>query len=811
METKHVHISQKHQAETTCYHCSNTCELEVVVHQEKSFCCTGCRSVFQILKEANLCDYYSIEAHAGVFTTEVEKGKFDYLEDANTLAKLVDFQNDSTISVTFRVPQIHCYSCLWLLEHFHHLHNGIVLSEVNYMKKELSLSFLKSKTTLKEVVIKLASIGYEPQIEPKGTQNTSDLKNKRLLTQIGVAGFGFGNIMFMSFPEYFTGGEGIPTDLYQYFGWVSLLLATLVVVISAKDYLSSALLSVRHGRVNLDVPISLGILTIYVYSCFEIFVWGGFGYLDSLSGLVFFLLLGKLFQSKTFDQFNFERDYTSYFPLSVQKLDSKGNQTTLPVGHLKIGDTILVRSQEIIPADGVLLSGTASIDYSFVTGESLPETQSQNALLYAGGKVKGAAIEVLISSIPSQSYLTKLWNQTSTDGHSKIHVLSDKVAKYFTLAVLLIAFGAGAYWFVQDAQLGIKVFASILIIACPCALALAIPLSYGNALRILGGRGFYLKNTHVVEHLSSIDILIFDKTGTLTTKSGEVTLHGKLSLTEQQVFTALLKNSMHPLCAPILEYMGGAEPVQLSHYQEAAGQGIQATHQGQVFRAGSAEWVSGPVGDQRSAQVHLSVQGNYRGYFQVQNKYRSGLASMFDALKVHWQLMVLSGDNPSEEHRLKSLFGIENLWFLQTPHSKKQKVEELQNTHQKVMMIGDGLNDAGALLAADVGVAITDSSVGFTPASDVILSATHLHQLDQFLAFCKAARWVVFACFGVSLLYNFVGLYFAVRGELSPLISAILMPISSVSVLFLSLGLSQYAEHKVFNDPPQNPTSNQLT
>lgn len=605
METKDLLIENKHQAEATCYHCGNLCEQDVVVHEEKSFCCTGCRSVFQILKEANLCDYYSIEANAGVFTTEVEKGKFDYLDDANTLAKLVDFQNDTTISVTFTVPQIHCYSCLWLLELFHNLHKGIIQSKVNYMKKELSLSFLKSETTLKEVVIKLATIGYEPQIEPKGTQKTSLLKNKRLLTQIGVAGFGFGNIMFMSFPEYFTGGEGIPVDLYQYFGWVNLLLATIVLVISARDYLSSAWLSVRYGRVNLDVPISLGILTIYVYSCCEIFFLGGFGYFDSLSGLVFFLLLGKLFQSKTFDQFNFERDYKSYFPLSVLKIDAQGNQTTVPVGELEIGDTVFVRSEEIIPADGVLLSGTASIDYSFVTGESLPEIQTHNALLYAGGKVKGTAIEVLISSIPSQSYLTKLWNQSSTDEHSRIHVLSDRVAKYFTLVILLIAFGAGAYWFMHNAEVGIKVFASILIIACPCALALAIPLSYGNALRILGGRGFYLKNTHVVEHLSSIDTLIFDKTGTLTTKNGEVTFHGELSSTENQVFSALLKNSMHPLCAPIVEFMGGVEPVQLNQYQEVAGKGVQGMHDHQGFKAGSAEWVIGQLGEQSSTQVHL--------------------------------------------------------------------------------------------------------------------------------------------------------------------------------------------------------------
>lgn len=785
---------------TTCYHCGNTCDDEIITHEEKDFCCTGCRSVYLLLLNNDLCDYYAIENHPGVFTEKIDNEKFDYLNDTKVLSDIVDFQNKDKVSVTFIIPQIHCYSCLWLLEMLHKIHLGITKSKVNYMNKELSLTFLKKETKLSQVVAKLASIGYEPRIDLKSSSGKRTT-NKKLLIQLGVSGFGFGNIMFMSFPEYFTGGKGIAPDLYQYFGLVNLFLATIILSVAARDYFTSAWRSIQFKRINLDVPIALGIFTIYTSSTIEVLSKSGFGYFDSMSGLIFFLLLGKLFQSKTFEQFNFERDYKAYFPLSVQKIASKDKKTTVPLHDLRIGDVLFIRNEEIIPADGVLVSKQASIDYSFVTGESAPEQSNKEALVYAGGKVKGAAVEIVISNLPSQSYLTKLWNNSSETVNTKINSLSDQVGQWFTVAVLFLAFISAGYWFFIDVATSIRVFTSILIIACPCALALAIPITYGNTLRILGNKGFYLKNAFIVEQLSALSTLIFDKTGTLThADQGDVQFSGTLSETEKIHVSSLLSNSIHPLSNKVWHFLNTEKQVDVSHYQEKEGEGIIGLIEGNQIRIGSYHWVAGKHTNDKSlsSEVHVTINDEYRGLFKVKNMYRKGLSTLFKQLLSTYTLEVLSGDNNSEQQRLHEISGIPNIKFNQTPFSKKDRILELKKSGNEVMMIGDGLNDAGALLAANVGVAITDTSVGFTPASDVILEANHLTRLPLFLAFSKKAIKVVYACFTLSLCYNVVGLFFAVRGELSPIVSAILMPVSSVSVLLLSLGLLKMYEKKLF-------------
>ena len=731
-----------------CFHCGLTIENQVINFDEKQFCCQGCKEVYHLLAQNDLCQYYSIEAHAGT-SPNLDIAKWAYLDNAEVITELLDFQQDDFAKVRFHVPQVHCSSCIFLLENLHKFKKGIQHSTINFPRKEVSISFDPQTVSLKEIVILLASIGYEPSItlqnmsaeKPKNTQ-------KRILYQLGIAGFAFGNIMLLSFPEYFADAATVQAELGQLFSMVSLVLATPVFLYSDQDYFISAYHALRKRMLNIDVPISLGIVVLYFYSIYQIFGLQTGSYLDSFTGLVFFLLIGKLFQRKTYETLSFERDYKSYFPISVSRKNTDNQYVTSPVTQIQKGDSILIRNQELIPADSILLGGSAFIDYSFVTGESVPVAKKTGDLIYAGGRQVGESIELEVVKAVSQSYLTQLWNneafQKTQD--SKIETLSNRFSYYFTPVILLISFGTFIFWLPQSVETAIYTFCSVLIVACPCASALASPFTLGNAIRILGKRHFYLKNTSVIESLARTNAFVFDKTGTLTDMhEAQVSYTGiELQTTDKQLVTKILQNSLHPLSQKIANFLGNTEnnrTSKIDFFQELAGKGIEAKIGETMIRLGSQKWVAPDIEileKSPKTRVFLSIDSQYIGYFTVENVYRAGIKKLIEKLKKTNRLFVLSGDNSSEKENLEEMFGKESeMQFGQTPQDKMLFIKDLQTKKWHTAMLGDGLNDAGALQQSQVGIAVTDNITHFTPASDAILEAVELPNLDRFVRFAK--------------------------------------------------------------------------
>ena len=396
-----------------CYHCGDSCPDNLISIDDKFFCCNGCKTVYEILNENQLCNYYNLDQTPGISPKINVVRKFDYLNDETILNQLIDFKNENITAVTFNIPQMHCSSCIWLLENLFKINPSINQSKVDFLKKTLNLKFYNQKISLKEVVELLASLGYEPQIQLDNLdkKSNSNKLNRKLLIKIGIAGFCFGNIMLISFPEYLSIN---PSEVFfrKFFGHLNLLLALPVFFYSASDYFLSAYKGLKKKIINIDFPISLGIAVLFFRSAYEVLTYTGAGYFDSLSGLVFFLLLGKLFQNKTYDALNFERDYKSYFPIAVT-LKNGMEEKSIPLSNLKVGDRILIRNNEIIPADSILFNGDGFIDYSFVTGESKPVEKVSGELIYAGGRQAGGLLELEVIKEVSQSYLTQLWNNDS--------------------------------------------------------------------------------------------------------------------------------------------------------------------------------------------------------------------------------------------------------------------------------------------------------------------------------------------------------------------------------------------------------------
>jgi Cu+-exporting ATPase len=790
-------VKNIHQA-SSCYHCGQPCN-EVHRFDDKAFCCYGCKTVFEILRANDLCEYYSLDEKAGISIKQVGNESFGYLDEKNIRKKIIEFDSATFSKITFSVPAIHCISCIWLLENLQKINPSIVRSEVNFPRKTVTIEFNPQVVKLSYIAGLLGSLGYTPQINLDSQQKKKTV-DKSLVLKLAVAGFCFGNVMLFSFPEY-LGIDQADHTLMRVFSWLNLILSIPVFFYSAIDYLRSALKSFRQKQINIDVPIAAGLIALFFRSSYDIISVTGPGYLDSFTGLVFFLLIGRWFQGKTYESLAFDRDFTSYFPLAVSKLVDDQWKPVV-IYDLQQGDEIRIRNMEIVPTDSVLLDESAYIDYSFVTGESKPVLAKQAETVYAGGRLIGSPVRLLVNKKTSQSHLTSLWNHEAFKkvSENQYQKIIDSAARRFTWVVMGLAVVTAVYWQTTRPEEMWLVLTSVLMVACPCALALAAPFTYGSMLRVFGKHQLYLKNADVIERMAAVSAVVFDKTGTITHgKLPDVSWVGDLEDRDLMAVKILTGSSAHPLSVLVHQHLKQQSFKAIENFKELPGKGIEGQVDGRFYKIGSAAWVGYLKEiDSEASRVFVSVDEEVKGYFQIRIAVRKNLKDMLSRLGATCKAL-LSGDNDADRNTMKGVFGSPvQLLFNQSPHDKLDFVRNLQNSGQKVMMVGDGLNDSGAFKQSDVGLAVTDDAGVFSPACDGILSGERLNDLDKFLSLAKSSSVILKTAFVISFLYNAIALSFAVTGNLTPLVAAILMPISSVSVVgFSTLAVNYVARLKL--------------
>lgn len=762
-----------------CRHCGEKVCEDTWSHESELFCCNGCLNVYLILSNNGLNQFYEMsEGVVGVRPSE--DGEFDYLNDI--VSSLALFESEDCVRVRFRIPSIHCISCVWLLEKLAHLQEGIRSSRVNFAKQEILINYDPREVRLSEVASLLQRLGYEPKLnlEDEGKEEKSEVRKD--LGKIAMAGFCCGNIMMMSFPAYF--GLQLDDSFARLFAYLNLFLCLPLVTYCSVDFWKAVPRFLNSRKISLDLPIAVGIGVLFSQTAFDVLSQSGEGYADSLGGFVFFLLLGRFFQKVSYKRLSFERDFKSFFPLSVRVL--QGSEAKLrPVQEVKAGDTLLIRSGELLPVDGEVIKGEAGMDYSFVTGESEPVRLVAGEKAFAGGRQKYGLLEIKAQSAVDSSYLASLWNdETFRDekvlGEAEI---SQKAGVAFTFVVPVLAIAAALYWgMTTDLHRGLEVFVAVLIVACPCALALSIPLAFGFSLRFLGKRGFFIKNANVIEKMAQADSFVFDKTGTLSRSDllSVKVIKDEMSEVDKQALFLLSSQSGHPKSLALQEeYAAFKSNHELYSFSEIVGQGIEAQICEDHYQIKAI-----------GAYTCLIKNERVIAEFDVRSAWRKNWQSALRSLKQ--KCCVLSGDQDRDRDYLqREMPAGSEIFFQQKPHDKLEKIREMKKYHKSVVMFGDGLNDSGALKEADVGVAIAENSQSFTPASDVIMHGDQMQNLGRIQNYMQWVMKLIRLSFGFSLLYNFTGLAFAVTGHLSPLTSAILMPLSSLTILFISaLGTS---------------------
>ena len=757
--------------ETLCSYCGSVCDNDLVLLDDKAYCCYGCATLNDVV--------------AKIKNAPVEVGiKYKQLDLSETFEQVVDYQNDKIYRIGISLPAIHCSSCIELLEDLPSFMEGILAANVNFEQRRCLVTATK-EVPLSFIAQLLDDIGYPPQISiSQKLKDAEKAISKTNLLKLAVAGFCFGNIMLFSMPHYF--GLAVANDPFfaRLFSYLSIVLSIPTLAYSGREYLISAYKALSAGKSHLNIPIAIGILSLFGWSLYEIISGVGIGYLDSLAGLIFFLLIGKWFQHKVYDQVYYHKNVQDFIPLVVRKF-SGDTEIWERLDSLSQGDTVLVKNEEIIPVNGVLNSGSGLIDYSFITGEALAERATIGDKVYAGGCQKAGEIAVLLSEKPS---VDKLWSTWNTEAKTKTFSTrwTDSISKYFTIAVILIALIAGLAWSFVGLSQALFVFSAVLIVACPCALALSAPFTYGNILRVFSSNNFFMKSADAISVLGEVEHVVLDKTGTITNKEAlEVNFVGdNLTYEHSQLIKTLANQSTHPLSRIVNQYLNSSSVLDLSSFQEATGKGIEAVINGKKVRLGSNSWVNASS-SMKGTAVYVSIDDEVIGHFRISTSYRSGLKGVLKKLSRFVNISVLSGDNDGEREKLLQLFpSFKSLRFNLKPYQKAKEINQIQ-VSERVLMLGDGLNDSSAIQAGDLGIAITENLNGFYPGSDAVLLSESFDKMPAFFELARYSKKILKWSLAFSLLYNVTGIAFAVAGLLTPIIAAILMPLSSISVVLL--------------------------
>ncbi|MDX1653003.1 MAG: heavy metal translocating P-type ATPase metal-binding domain-containing protein, partial [Brumimicrobium sp.] len=774
---------------TDCYHCGARVIGRPVLAHERSFCCTGCLSVFELLRAGGLEKFYEFNAKSGLKPEKNTTGKYTPLDVEEIFNDFISFQNDQLYIVTFFLPAIHCSSCVYLLENLQKLNRNILKSEANFTARTLKLTISKG-TKLSEIAELLEAIGYKPELRKNPGKNNS--YDKRLLLKLGVAGFAFGSVMLWTFPEY-LGLDETFEPFRNFTSYLSLAAALPVFFYSASEYLKSAWIAIRTKQLNLDIPIALGIIVLFAKSSASVLQHNGPGYMDSFTGFVFFLLIGKWFQSKTYRNMSFENDPKAYFPLGVHRVDLKeGTEDIVLIDKLEKGDHLRMRNEDIIPCDSILISDKATIDTSFITGEAELISVFKGERIYAGSKLIGKEILLEVEAETSSSKFAEIWNKQETRNKSFIQNRENELSRYFLIIVAGVSLSAAVYWYFRNPSLILEIVTAIWVVACPCALALSFPFVYGNALRKYGRNGLYFKNTAEVKKMEAIEHLVFDKTGTLTTDRSEGVYYSgeTLSSFEKGMIYEMTKQSAHPYSKSICHFIAPdiTRTTELEEYHETPGQGLYGKAvSGTVVKLGNASFTN-YEGSEDTGKTFIQVNGISKGYFYFQSKLREEIISTLKDLHQRYPITILSGDGERDRALFRDLPESIELIFHQNPTEKKKKIKEIQR-YQRVAFIADGLNDSEALKSAYLGISVAENEYRFTPSSDAIIKSDRIIHLKDYFKFASYTRTTLRTCLNFSLIYNTVGISFAFMGYVTPLFAAVLMPLSSVTVVFISTAM----------------------
>lgn len=800
--------SQIVHQENLCKHCG-----QALINKNNSFCCHGCETVYNIINNSGLSDYYNYRAVEGnkEFKPALESNlTYEFYEDPEFLRENVTKLQNDLASINLFVYGVQCTACAWLIEKLPSFCPGIISAELNYATSVCKVVYDSKLCSPKTIAISLSRLGYAPEPYKQSSEDAHRKNQHRLLLlQLGVAGFCAGNTMIIAVSLYQGFFSGISNDFKVFLHWISFALTLPVILFSAQAFFKSAFAALKLRIPHIDLPIALGILAGFFYSLYNV-IFGGEVYFDSICMLVFLLLIGRYVQNVAVERAYKGNNIESFLLPSFARIKTNDGQYIERYNKVAVkSDNILVKADEIIPVDGIVLEGLSSVSNAFLTGESTPISVQSGSAVFAGARNLDDQIIIEAECDFNDSRINRILaivKSQSKNAGSKSSVIN-KLSGKFVITVILASSLCFALWlYLAGFKTALLNSMSLLIITCPCALGLAAPLVVARTIGTLAREKIFIKSNYFLEQILSCKTIYFDKTGTLTNGDFDIISQDYFTgLDPAQIFkiaTAVESTQNHPIKKAFQKLGSDNEPTIFSSIQTHPGQGVSAIlMDGTSVEIGSEKFMH-QIGAEVGSEVQNIIQ-NHRtffltsifiafdkkivGLYGIGDKLRDGIVELIKYLNLQGiQLKIISGDNSAVVKHVAGQLGIpeENALSELLPERKKTIVE---NDNSTTVMIGDGANDAPALKAATLSIGVGGSSEVNLLVADCFIGEPDSKKFLKTFTTAKGCHKIIKANILVSLSYNTLGASLAFLGLMNPLLAALLMPVSSLTVIAIAM------------------------
>jgi Cu2+-exporting ATPase len=802
-----------HSAAGGCFHCGLSIPIEADFHAQldsavRDFCCFGCQSVSSAIYEAGLQGYYQRTPEGVLLGPPPEPPKDIEIYDFDEVQREFTTCSGDIRDIHLLVEGIHCAACVWLIERGLQRVPGVQFANVNLAAKRLHLRWDNTQSKLSDLIRALGRIGYSAvPYDPESAEGAIQKTNRAMLYRLFFAGFAMMNMLWISIALY----SGADQDEFrQFFHWMGLALATPTLLYSGYPFYRGAFGGLRGGHLTMDMPIAIGLSVTYAYSLYVTVTHSVIGevYFDTVTNLTFVILIGRYLEGMFRHQAVSATKRLMELQPRVAIIMRDGLEQMTPIRGVKLGDHVLIKPGYKVPVDGVVMEGHSTVDESMLSGESAPVSKSVGAQVFAGTVNTNGALLVEVRTQLQDTTLARIIRLVEEAQSSKapIQRLADTIVPWFVLVTIICASITFFIWNSQNFEIALMAATSVLIITCPCALGMATPMSIAVASGLGAKHGILVKNGLVLETLSKVTHFVFDKTGTLT--------EGKMSVAQVHVASGFDEQTVLRYAATVERYsehsvakaiVAEAEARQLSHrdlvangFHATAGLGVEANVAGQTVLLGSAEWLvrQGVILDEAlQARVHALETQAMSCVYVAQNGKHVAMIALADKLRGDAQQLVnelraagitmtlLSGDRrPVAEAVARQLGGMEVIAEV-LPQDKDRVIQRLQQGGAVVAMVGDGVNDAPALIRADVGIALGSGTDVSVESADIVLMYNELDKVRQATQLSRRTLLTIKQNIGLSFVYNAIMVPLAMMAKVSPLVAAISMPVSSLIVI----------------------------
>lgn len=809
-----------------CYHCDEPVPAGehrsvTVDGKPEPVCCAGCEAVANLILDAGLKDFYRFRTRSSARVDKRETAShwraYDEAAVLDTYAPCInDSRENNYREIRLKLDDVRCAACGWLIEQTLDDTDGICAIQLNVVTGRVTLRWEDGKVRLSDLLAHLDRLGFHPHpLQAGDTDNHAEQEKRRYLKRLAIAGLGMMQAMMYGIAMYIgaiePGSSGMANETWHFLRGVSLLVVTPVVFYSAAPFFRGAWRDLVYRRAGMDVPVSIAIGAAFAASAWHTLSGSGEVYFDSVSMFVFFLLIGRFLEFNARHQVAAAGSaMAASLPATAQLDLQDGSHRTVPLAQLRIGQQVIVTAGSVVPADGELLDNTATLDESLLTGEARPVEHIAGDTIPAGAVNHGNPFRLRITRTGNDTLLSGITRllEKAQASRPRLAQLADRVAQYFVAVVLLLASITAIAWWQLDAARAFEITLAVLVVTCPCALALAVPVALTTASGAMARDGVLAVSSNAFETLHGITDVVFDKTGTLTEGRPRITrtvVTGNLPESRCKALARGLETAAnHPLADAFT--LVSDDSVVFDNIEQVRGQGMRGSHAGREFRIGTPAFaLQDDTAPHAPAGLADNLEGNWivladddgaLAWFAVDDRLRPEAQRLINTLdKRGVTLHLLSGDSESSVHAVAQVLGIANArWRLQ-PEDKLAAIRQLQQQGRRVMMIGDGLNDAPVLGGADVSIAMGRGAALAHAGADFVLTGP-LTAIGKLLQHAGATRRIIRQNLAWAAGYNLLALPLAAAGLVAPWMAAIGMSASSLLVTLNALRLRKVGDDK---------------